>query len=250
MYRSLILARLTSLRRSASKLSAVEPPQGAGLARLLRFPDIHGDMIAFVYAGDIWTVPGLGRHGAAAHLAPGARTLPEVFARRPLDCLLRRVQRHASGLRHLRGRRRAAPAHLSQRCRPASAARRLRQHACCGWTPDGKNVLFRANRVPQSNRLGRPLPRSRRRRAGAAACQSRKAARRAIRPTGRGWLITPISNEFRGWKRYRGGQSPDVWIYDLDAQHRRADHERRARRTWFPSGSATRFTICPTATGR
>ncbi|MDT7605096.1 MAG: tricorn protease, partial [Acidobacteriota bacterium] len=27
--------------------------------------------------------------------------------------------------------------------------------------------------------------------------------------------FTPISNEFRGWKRYRGGQSPDVWIYDL-----------------------------------
>ncbi|HEX8852625.1 MAG TPA: hypothetical protein VF754_04010, partial [Pyrinomonadaceae bacterium] len=34
-------------------------------------------------------------------------------------------------------------------------------------------------------------------------------------PDGRLLAFTPISNEFRGWKHYRGGQSPDVWIYDL-----------------------------------
>ena len=28
--------------------------------RLLRFPDINKDLIAFVYAGDIWTVPSNG----------------------------------------------------------------------------------------------------------------------------------------------------------------------------------------------
>ena len=26
-------------------------------ARLLRFPDIHDDFVAFVYAGDIWRAP-------------------------------------------------------------------------------------------------------------------------------------------------------------------------------------------------
>ena len=25
--------------------------------RLLRFPDIHGDEVAFTYAGDLWTAP-------------------------------------------------------------------------------------------------------------------------------------------------------------------------------------------------
>jgi tricorn protease len=25
-------------------------------SRLMRFPDINGDLVAFVYAGDIWTV--------------------------------------------------------------------------------------------------------------------------------------------------------------------------------------------------
>jgi tricorn protease len=34
-------------------------------------------------------------------------------------------------------------------------------------------------------------------------------------PDGARLAFTPISNEFRGWKRYRGGQSPDVWVYDL-----------------------------------
>ena len=32
--------------------------------RLLRFPDIHGDTVAFTYAGDLWTAPVDRRHGA------------------------------------------------------------------------------------------------------------------------------------------------------------------------------------------
>ena len=27
--------------------------------KLLRFPDIHGDRVAFTYAGDLWTAPAL-----------------------------------------------------------------------------------------------------------------------------------------------------------------------------------------------
>ncbi|HEV3485263.1 MAG TPA: hypothetical protein VG106_07640, partial [Vicinamibacterales bacterium] len=30
------------------------------LTRLLRQPDIHGDTVAFVYAGDIWLAPATG----------------------------------------------------------------------------------------------------------------------------------------------------------------------------------------------
>ena len=35
-------------------------------SRLMRFPDINNDLIAFVYAGDIWTVNANG--GNAVHL--------------------------------------------------------------------------------------------------------------------------------------------------------------------------------------
>ncbi|MCK4889581.1 MAG: PD40 domain-containing protein, partial [Candidatus Aminicenantes bacterium] len=47
-------------------------------ARLMRFPDISGDLVTFVYAGDIWTVPANG--GAAKHLTSheGMELFPKI----------------------------------------------------------------------------------------------------------------------------------------------------------------------------
>ncbi len=47
-------------------------------ARLLRFPDINKDLVAFVYAGDIWSVPAAG--GEARHLTshPGLELFPKI----------------------------------------------------------------------------------------------------------------------------------------------------------------------------
>src|ERR671933_266968 len=75
MYRPLILAVL--LLACAVGVAAQPAPRPDDLARLLRFPDIHGDMIAFVYAGDIWTVPAAG--GTARRLTshPGLELFPK-----------------------------------------------------------------------------------------------------------------------------------------------------------------------------
>ncbi len=45
--------------------------------RLLRFPDIHGDRVAFTYGGDIWTAPAGG--GVATHITthPGLELFPK-----------------------------------------------------------------------------------------------------------------------------------------------------------------------------
>src|SRR5437763_14465909 len=74
MRRSLVLILLILL---AFITNATAQVQSDGLARLLRFPDIHGDMIAFVYAGDIWTVPASG--GTARRLTshPGLELFPK-----------------------------------------------------------------------------------------------------------------------------------------------------------------------------
>ncbi len=189
-------------------------PQSAdGTARLLRFPDIHGDLIAFVYAGDIWTVPAQG--GTARRLTshPGI----EIFPKFSPDGRFLAFSGEYGGTRQIfvisvEG---GAPRQLTYRNDVGPLPPRGGwDNIVLGWTPDGKNVLFRANRVPQSNRLGRPylvpfeggqeqpLPITE----GGSAGYS---------PDGTKLAYTPISNEFRGWKRYRGGQSPDVWIYDL-----------------------------------
>ncbi len=45
--------------------------------KLLRFPDIHGDRVAFTYGGDIWTAPTTGGSAIRLTAHPGV----EVFAR-------------------------------------------------------------------------------------------------------------------------------------------------------------------------
>jgi tricorn protease len=194
-------------------VSAAEPPQGDSLARMLRFPDIHGEMIAFVYAGDIWTVPASG--GTARRLTshPGL----ELFPKFSPDGRWIAFSGEYNSTRQVfvisvdGGEPRQLTFHNDVGQLPPRGGF---DNRILGWTPDGKNVLFRANRVPQSDRLGRPYlvsveggmeqP--------LAITESGGAS---YSPDGTRLAFTPISNEFRGWKRYRGGQSPDVWIYDL-----------------------------------
>src|SRR2546423_14715529 len=74
MHRSFILAVLLLAYAASAPAQAARAGEQA---RLLRFPDIHGDMIAFVYAGDIWTVPAAG--GTARRLTshPGLELFPK-----------------------------------------------------------------------------------------------------------------------------------------------------------------------------
>ena len=211
MFRSLLLAPLLLFSAVLFPGKAAEPQDG--LARLLRFPDIHGDMIAFVYAGDIWTVPDSG--GTARRLTSHAGL--ELFPKFSPDGRMIAFSGEYNGTRQVfvisveGGEPRQLTYYNDVGVLPPRGGW---DNMVLGWTPDGKHVLFRANRVPYSNRLGRPyivpveggqeqpLPITE----GGSARYS---------PDGTKLAFTPISNEFRGWKRYRGGQSPDVWIYDL-----------------------------------
>jgi tricorn protease len=193
--------------------ASAQTRRGDDLARLLRYPDINGDQIAFVYAGDIWTVPAAG--GTARRLTshPGL----ELFPKFSPDGRWIAFSGQYDGTRQVfvipvEG---GEPRQLTFYNEVAQLPPRGGyDNRVLGWTPDGKNVLFRANRVAQSDRLGRPylvpfeggteqpLPIT-------------EAGGVSYSPDGSKVAFTPISNEFRGWKRYRGGQSPDVWIYDL-----------------------------------
>ncbi|MFL6255431.1 MAG: PDZ domain-containing protein, partial [Pyrinomonadaceae bacterium] len=211
MYRSLLLAALILLCTAAP--TAAQPRRGDDLARLLRYPDINGDTIAFVYAGDIWTVPAAG--GIARRLTshPGL----ELFPKFSPDGRWIAFSGQYNGTRQVfvipteGGEPRQLTFYNEVAALPPRGGY---DNRVLGWTPDGRNVLFRANRVAQSDRLGRPylvpvdggpeqpLPIT-------------EAGGVSYSPDGGRVAFTPISNEFRGWKRYRGGQSPDVWIYDL-----------------------------------
>jgi tricorn protease len=83
-----------------------------------------------------------------------------------------------------------------------------------GWTPDGKNVVFRSRMREWNDFNGQlylvpamggtpeelPLPR-------AGFC--------SFSPDGKKLAFNRIFREFRTWKRYRGGMADDIWIYDF-----------------------------------
>ena len=83
-----------------------------------------------------------------------------------------------------------------------------------GWTPDGKNVLFRSRMrsfndfigqlftVPVAGGLPEPLPLPR----GGFASYTADGGQ---------LVFNRVFREFRTWKRYRGGMADDVWLYDF-----------------------------------
>jgi tricorn protease len=46
--------------------------------RMLRYPDINGDLIAFVYAGDIWTVKASGGEAKRLTSHAGIELFPKI----------------------------------------------------------------------------------------------------------------------------------------------------------------------------
>jgi tricorn protease len=192
---------------------AQQPPGGE--ARLLRYPDVHGDKIAFVYAGDIWVVEASG--GVARRLTshPGL----ELFPKFSPDGRWIAFTGEYSGTRQVfvisvdGGAPRQLTFHNDIGQLPPRGGY---DNQVLGWTPDGKDVVFRANRVPWSERNGRPYL------VAAGGGMERpmripESGNGTFSPDGSKFVYTPLQSEFRGWKRHRGGRAQAIWIYDLKA---------------------------------
>ncbi len=187
--------------------------QDESLTRLLRFPDISKDKIAFVYAGDIWIVDANG--GTARQLTSHEGI--ELFPKFSPDGKWIAFSGEYSGNRQVyiipvEG---GAPTQLTYYNDVGiMPPRGGYDYQILGWTPDGKNVFFRGNRLPWGERMGKyytisidggfetPL-------------QIPEGGGGMLSPDGSKLVYTPIEREWRTWKRYRGGRAQEVWIYDL-----------------------------------
>ncbi len=182
-------------------------------ARLLRFPDINGDLIAFVYAGDIWSVNSNGGEAKRLTSHEGIELFPKISP----DGKWIAFSAEYSGNRQIW----VMPAE-------GGAARQLTYYNSVGtmpprggfdnvvldWTPDSKNILFRANRTSFGDRNGKyytvsidgglekPLP-------------IVNGGFATLSPSGSQLAFTPVDREFRTWKRYKGGRATELWTYDL-----------------------------------
>ena len=181
--------------------------------RLLRFPDIHKDTLAFVYAGDLWIAPAEG--GTARRLTSGPGQ--ELFPKFSPD------GRDIAFTGQYNGTRQVYVISVD-----GGTPRQLTFHNDVGqiplrggvdnqvidWTPDGKSVVFLAHRTPYTNRNARPytVP-------AAGGMEKPMAIRESstgtLSPDGTRFAFAPVMNEWRTWKRYYGGRASDVWIYNL-----------------------------------
>lgn len=206
----------------------------AGDTRLLRFPAICGDTIAFVYAGDIYTVGTSG--GTALRLT--SHEGRELYPRFSPDCRQIAFSGEYDGTRqvYVIPAGGGSPRQLTwYNDVGAMPPRGGTDNRVLGWTPDGRNVVVRMNRVATDERAGRPylVPVDGGMETPLAIPESGGGT---LSPDGKQFVYTPIDRDFRSWKRYRGGRAPDVWTYDLEHDTSRqltADRASNTQPMWI-----------------
>ncbi|MCB1565890.1 MAG: PD40 domain-containing protein, partial [Xanthomonadales bacterium] len=147
--------RLISLLALAAGAAASQPASAADATRLLRFPDVCGEQVAFVYAGDLYRASING--GVAQRLTSldGRELYPKFSA----DCRQIAFSADFSGTRQVYVMPAAGgePTQLTWYTDVGPMPPRGgTDYRVLDWFPDGKSVLVRANRRGTSEREGRP----------------------------------------------------------------------------------------------
>ncbi|MCX7880647.1 MAG: PDZ domain-containing protein [Ignavibacteria bacterium] len=185
-------------------------------ARLLRFPNPSKDYITFVYAGDIYIVR---KEGGVARRLTTSEGI-ELFPRFSPDGKWIAFSAEYDGNRdvYLMPATGGEPKRLTYSMDLQNVPERMGpDKIIMGWSNDGKKILYRSRSNWWHSWSGKlfyvsvegglpeelPLPR-----AGFAS----------LSPDGKKLAYNRVFREFRTWKRYRGGQADDIWIYDFETK--------------------------------
>ncbi|CAM3954213.1 MULTISPECIES: S41 family peptidase [Pseudoalteromonas] len=182
--------------------------------RLLRFPDIHKESVTFVYAGDIY-IANI-KTGESTRLTDhiGFETFPKFSP--DGNKIAFSAQYNGSRQVYVMNRDGSQLKQLTYyNDVGVMPPRGGFDYRVLDWTPDGKHIVFRANRTPYGKRVGRPymVPVDGGLEQPLAIPETGGGM---LSPDGKQYLYTPIDREFRTWKRSRGGRAQDVWIYNLE----------------------------------
>lgn len=193
----------------------LSPAAFAG-TQLLRFPDVCGDKVVFTYAGDLWTASTQG--GTATRLTAGPGL--EQSARFSPDCSQIAFTGEYGGddQVYVIAAGGGEPKQLT--FYPAQGPLPQRwgfDNQVYGWTPDGKQVLFRSWRES----IGETSPRLFTVAATGGlptALPMPVAGVGRYSPDGKQIVYSPKYRDFRTWNRYVGGWAQDLYIYDFAAK--------------------------------
>lgn len=170
---------------------------------LMRFPDVHGNLVVFVYGEDIWSVPTEGGTAVRLTINDGAERYPkfspdgsmiaftgqydgngDVYVMNPHGGNIRRVTFHPGN------------------------------DMVIGWHPLKKKIIFRSSRNGYSRftRLYLISPDG----SGLEEMILHEAAQGSFSTDGKFIAYNKVAREHRTWKRYKGGLAQDVYLYNLE----------------------------------
>jgi len=176
------------------------PPE----TRLLRQPDISTDSVVFVYAEDLWIVPRAGGEARRLTSHPGDELYPKFSPDGKWIAFTGEYDGNADVY--------VMPSEGGE-------PRRLTYHPAndmvLGWTSDSKKVLFRSSRASTASQATTRLFEVPIGGGFEEMLQVPRASLTSFSPDGEKIAYNPTSQEFRTWKRYRGGWTNYIGIYDL-----------------------------------
>lgn len=173
---------------------------------MLEQPSVAGDRIAFVYAGDIWVADRDGSNTRRLTSSPATENAPALSP--DGEWVAYSANYNGNTDVYVVNAKGGQPKRLTYH--PGGDTVR-------GWTPDGTGILFRTSREVMAQRgeqlytvsrdggfpASLPMPQAF---DGSFSSDGARLAYQVIRPAYFGGS---------GWKRYRGGMSPAIWIFDM-----------------------------------
>jgi len=198
--------------------------------KLLRFPDIHGDKVAFTYGGDLWIASTSGGSATRLTAHPGL----ELFAKFSPDgkWIAFTGQYDGDEQVYVVSATGGEPKQLTYYpARGPLTPRWGYDNQVYGWSVDGKSILFRSHRdswtLGMTNLYSVPVTGG-----PAEKLPMPESGAGEFAPDGSKLVYSPRFRDFRSEKRYGGGQANDLFIFDLktnDAKqitnHARADRD-------------------------
>jgi tricorn protease len=175
-------------------------------ARMLRYPAVSQNQIAFVYAGDIWLVSKEGGSAFRLTSSPGEESFPRFSPDGSKVAFSASYDGNVD-----------VYVIASAGGEPVRLTYHPMADRVLGWTPDGTGVLFASSRESGRQRYNQFYT------VGLSGGLPQKLAVPygefgAYSPDGKQFVYMPMAQDFRNWKRYRGGWSPDLWLFDLSTR--------------------------------
>jgi tricorn protease len=188
--------------KAPAQAAADQVPDGP--TKLLRYADISKDKVVFAYAGDLWISSREG--GNARRLT--SHVGDELFPKFSPDGKWIAFTGEYDGNPDVY-------VISSEGGEPKRLTFHPSNDIVLGWTPDGKNILFRSDRFSappgRFTKLFLVSPQG----GTAKQLQIPRGDLTSFSPDGTKVAYIETSQEFRTWKRYRGGWNLPIAIYDL-----------------------------------